>query len=106
VVDVVDVEVVVEVDDVVVDVDAAVVTGVVVEVVPDSVEVVAPLPSATDDEVAPESVAAGSSSLQPAIAMARRTRGSSRVDFTDEVCHAMWRLPDQRVCLVATFNKL
>lgn len=102
----VDVDVVVEVVDVVVDVDAAVVTGVVVDVVPDSDDVVAPLSPETDDEVAPESVVDESSSLQLDIAMARRMRGSSRVDFTDEVCHAMYRLPDQRVCLVATFNKL
>lgn len=101
----VDVEVVEEVVEVVVDVAAAVVTGVVVDVVPDSVDVVAAL-SLTVDEVAPDSVVAGSSSLQPAIVRAMRMRGSRRVDFTGEVCHAVCQLPDQGVCLVATFNKL
>jgi hypothetical protein len=102
----VDVEVVEVVVDVVVDVAAAVVTGVVVDVVPDSVDVVAALSLTVDEEVAPDSVVAGSSSLQLAIVSARRMRGSRRIDFTGEVCHAVCRLPDQGVCLVATFNKL
>ena len=92
--------------DVVVDVEAAVVTGVVVDVVPDSVDIVALLSTTADDEVAPDSVVAGSSSLQLAIVSAMRMRGSRRVDFTGEVCHAIYRLPDQGVGLVATFKKL
>lgn len=72
-----DVLVVVEVD---VDVGAAVVTGIVVVVdagVDDEV-----LETATDDEVEPESVVAGSSSLQPTIVKAMMTRGTSRAVFT------------------------
>jgi hypothetical protein len=70
----------VDVVDEVVDVGAAVVTGMVVLVVDDvaDVEVTAP----TDDEVDPLSVVAGSSSLQPAIARAMTTRDARRIDFT------------------------
>jgi hypothetical protein len=82
VVEVVDVVDDVDVVDVEVDVDAAVVTGVVVEVVPDSDDVVTPLSPTTDDEVAPESVVASSSPPQLAIVSAMRMRGSRRVDFT------------------------
>jgi hypothetical protein len=100
---VVDVEVVV-VDDVVVEVDGAVVTGMVVVVVSTAeVEV----SSETDDEVEPLSVVDALSSLpQPAMATAKRMKGSRRVDFTGEVWHAFYQLPDQGVCLVPTFNKL
>ena len=73
---------VVDVVDVVVDVDAAVVTGVVVEVVPDSDDVVTPLSTTTDDDVAPESVVSESSPPQLAIVRPMRMRGSRRVDFT------------------------
>ena len=95
---------VLDVVDVLVDVGAAVVTGMVVLVVADAADV--EVAAATDDEVDPLSVVAGSSSLHPAIARAMRTRGARRIDFTVEVWHASCRLPDQRVCLVATFNKL
>ncbi len=72
-------EVVVEVD-VDVEVGGAVVTGIVVVVeatVDDDV-----LETATDDEVEPESVVAGSSSLQPTIVNAMMTKGTSRAVFT------------------------
>ena len=64
-------------DDVVV--DAAVVTGVVVEVTDGWLVVVA---TATDDEVEPELVVAGSSLLQAAIETAMRITGTRRYDFT------------------------
>jgi hypothetical protein len=64
-------------DDVVV--DAAVVTGVVVEVTDGWLVVVA---TAADDEVEPESVVAGSSLLQAAIETAMRITGTRRDDFT------------------------
>ena len=67
---------VVDVVDVLVVVDAAVVTGVVVEVVPDSDDVVTPLSATTDDEVAPESVVEESSPPQLAIVRPMRMRGS------------------------------
>ena len=101
---VVDVEVVV-VDDVVVDVDGAVVTGTVVVVESAGAEV--EVSRATDDEVEPESVVDALLSLpQPASVTAMRMTGSRRVDFTREVWHALYRLPDQGVSLVPTFNKL
>ena len=101
---VVDVEVVV-VDDVVVDVDATVVTGIVVVVVSGGADV--EVSSAIDDDVEPPSVADEFLSLpQLASASAMRTKGSRRVDFTQEVWHAMYQLPDQGVGLVPTFNKL
>jgi hypothetical protein len=100
---VVDVEVVV-VDDVVVDVDGAVVTGTVV-VESDGADV--EVSCATDDDVEPTSVADEFLSLpQLASASAMRAKGSRRVDFTHEVWHAMYQLPDQGVGLVPTFNKL
>ncbi|MEO8263905.1 MAG: hypothetical protein ABI706_00185 [Ilumatobacteraceae bacterium] len=76
----VDVELVdVEVDDEV-EVDAAVVTGVVELVVDSGAEdVVAP---ETDDDVEPESVDAGASLLQATIVSATRTKGTRRSDFT------------------------
>ena len=71
-----DVEVVVDVDVVV---EAAVVAGVVVVVTTGSkVEVVLE----TDDDVEPESVVAGSSSLHAETASATRTSGTRRIDFT------------------------
>jgi hypothetical protein len=79
VVDVVVDDVVVDVD-VEVDVGAAVVTGIVVVVEAGLVDDV--LETATDDEVDPESVVAGSSSLQPTIVNAMMTRGTSRAVFT------------------------
>jgi hypothetical protein len=97
-------DVVVDVVEVLVDVEGAVVTGIVVDVVADDTDVV--VPSTTDDDVEPLSVVAGSSSLQLVAASAIRMRGRRRIDFTREVWHAICRLPDQRVCLVATFNKL
>ena len=101
---VVDVEVVV-VDDVVVDVEGAVVTGTVVVV--ESVGADVEVSSATDDEVEPESVVDALLSLpQPARVTAMRMKGSRRVDFTQEVWHALYQLPDQGVSLVPTFNKL
>jgi hypothetical protein len=75
VVDEVVVEVVVDVE-----VGAAVVTGIVVVVEEDVEEEV--LEAATDDEVEPESVVAGSSSLQPTIVSAMMTKGTSRAVFT------------------------
>jgi hypothetical protein len=103
VVDVVVDEVVVVVDDVV-DVGAAVVTGMVVVVVSGGAVVVV---SATrTDDVEPLSVVDGVSSLQPATAAVRRSKGRSRVVFTSEVWHARCLLPDQGVGLVSTFNKL
>ena len=75
------------VDDVVVDVDAAVVTGVVVVV--ESAGAVDEVSRATDDEVEPESVVDALSSLpQAARATTKRMKGSRRVDFTVEVWHA------------------
>jgi hypothetical protein len=73
------VDVVVEVDVVDVDVDAAVVTGMVVLV---AAGVDVDELSATDDEVEPESVVAGSSSLHPAIVNAMMTKGTRRAVFT------------------------
>ena len=78
----VDVEVVEVVVEVVVDVAAAVVTGVVVDVVPDSVDVVAALSLTVDEEVAPDSVVAGSSSLHEETDSATKTSGTRRIDFT------------------------
>jgi hypothetical protein len=72
-------EVVVEVE-VDVEVGAAVVTGIVVVVVAGVDELV--LETATDDEVDPESVVAGSSSLQPTTVNAMMTKGTSRAIFT------------------------
>ena len=101
---VVDVEVVV-VDDVVVVVEEVVVTGMVVVVVSGGADV--EVSSAIDDEVEPESVVDDFLSLpQPASAAAMTMTGSRRVNFTQEVWHAMWQLPDQGVGLVPTFNKL
>jgi hypothetical protein len=77
---VVDVDVVVEVVDVEVDVEAAVVTGVVVLVTGDVSDEV--LLVATDDDVEPESVVAGSSSLHPTTTRAIRISGTRRVGFT------------------------
>ena len=74
----VDVDVVEVVDDVVL-VDAAVVTGVVV-VVTAATDVVVSM--AIDDELEPESAEPEESSLQAAIASARRTTGTRRIDFT------------------------
>ena len=74
-VDVVDVEV-----DVVVEVDAAVVTGVVVLVVDSGAEDV--LAPETEEDVEPESVDAGPSLLHATIVSATRTRGTRRSDFT------------------------
>ena len=101
-VDVVVDDVVVVVDELV-DVEAAVVTGVVV-VVADGSEL--DVETASDDRVEPESVVAGSSLLHAARVSAMRTIGARHFDFTPEVWHALCRLPDQRVCLVTTFNKL
>jgi hypothetical protein len=71
-----EVEVVVDVE---VDVDAAVVTGVVVVVTTGvNVEVVLE----TKDDVEPESVVAGSSSLHAETASATRTSGTRRIEFT------------------------
>ena len=95
---------VVEVVDVLVDVDGAVVTGMVVLVVVVAADVV--VLSATVDDVEPLSVEAELSSLQPAASIPIRITGRRRVDFTAEVWHAPWSLPDQRVCFVTTFNKL
>ena len=77
------VEVVVDVVDVVVDVevvvDAAVVAGVVVVVTTGSdVELVL----AAEDDVEPESVVAGSSSLHAETASATMTSGTRCIDFT------------------------
>jgi hypothetical protein len=47
-----------------------------------------------------------SSLPQPAKAAAKRMKGSRRVNFTEEVWHALWQLPDQGVGLMTTFNKL
>lgn len=94
-------DVVVVVDDV--EVDAAVVTGVVV-VVAEGTDV--EVPEGSDDVVDPESVVVVSSLPQPVTAKAMMTRGMRRIDFTSEVWHAASRLPDQGVCLVSTFNKL
>lgn len=78
-VDVVD-DVVLEVVELVVEVGTAVVTGMVVLVVDAGAELdVAP---AAVDEVEPESVVAGLSSLQATTVSASRTRGTRRVDFT------------------------
>jgi len=72
-------DVVVVVDDVDVVVDAAVVTGVVVLVTTGSeVELVL----AADDDVEPESVVAGSSSLHAETDSATKTSGTRRIDFT------------------------
>jgi hypothetical protein len=71
-----DVEVVVDVE---VDVDAAVVTGVVV-VVTTGVKVEVVLE--TNDDVEPESVVAGSSSLHAETASATRISGTRRIEFT------------------------
>lgn len=103
VVEVVDVVVV---DDVVVDVDGAVVTGIVVVVVSAGAEV--EVSTAIDDDVEPVSVDDDEflSLPHPAIATAKTMKGTRRVDFTVEVWHAMFRLPDQGVSLVPTFNKL
>lgn len=93
-------------DDVVDDVevvDAAVVTGVVVEVTAGDVDDVL---TSGNDEVEPELAVVDESLLQPAITNATRTKGTMRVDFTPEVWHARSRLPDQGVGLVARFNKL
>jgi hypothetical protein len=79
VVDVVEVDEVDEVVDVDVDVEAAVVTGVVVLVTTDGSDVDEVPP--TDEEVEPESVVAGSSLLHPAIDSAM-TKGTKRVGFT------------------------
>ncbi len=87
----------------VVEVEGAVVTGVVVVVADTTVVDVAP---ETVDEVEPELVVCDSSPLQLAIVRATRTIGTRRFDFTVEVWHALCRLPDQGVCLVATFHKL
>jgi nicotinate-nucleotide pyrophosphorylase len=77
---VVDVEVVdVEVD-VEVEVEAAVVTGVVVLVLDNGAE--EELATATDEDVEPESVDAGSSLPHAAIVRATRTSGTRRSDFT------------------------
>ena len=93
------------VDEVVVDVDTAVVTGIVVVVVAASVEV--EVSSAIDEDVEPPSVVEAFLSLpQPARVTAMRMQGSRRVDFTLEVWHAFYQLPDQGVSLVPTFNKL
>jgi len=101
---VVDVGVVV-VDDGVVVVDDVVVTGMVVVVVSGGADV--EVSSAMDDEVEAESVVDDFLSLpQPTMAAAKRMKGSRRINFTEEVWHATWRLPDQRVGLVPTFNKL
>ena len=101
---VVDVEVVV-VEDVVVDVDGAVVAGMVVVVVSGGADV--EVSSAMDDVLEPESVVDDLSSLPQAARVAtRRMKGSRRVNFTGEVWHALWQLPDQGVGLVPTFNKL
>ena len=92
------------VDDVVVDVDSAVVTGVVVV---ESAGAEVEVSRAIDDEVEPESVVDALLSLpQPARARVMRMKGSRRVDFTQEVWHALYQLPDQGVSLVPTFNKL
>ncbi|MEO7370258.1 MAG: hypothetical protein ABIZ69_05310, partial [Ilumatobacteraceae bacterium] len=93
-VEVVDVEVVDVVDEVV-DVDGAVVTGIVVDVGAVASDVV--VSRATVDEVEPASVVAALSLLQPAAVMAMRMSGRRHVDFTREVWHALPRLPDQRV---------
>lgn len=77
---VVDVEVVdVEVD-VDVEVEAAVVTGVVVLVLDNGAD--EELATATDEDVEPESVEAGSSLLHATIVSATRTKGTRRSDFT------------------------
>lgn len=94
---------VVDVVDDVVEVETAVVAGVVVEVVDTSDDDVT---ADTDDEVEPESVVLDPSLLQPALITAMRATAARRFDFTREVWHASCRLPDQGVCLVATFNKL
>ena len=102
---VVDVVEVVVVDEVVVDVDVEVVAAMVVVVVSGVAEV--EVSSATDDDVEPLSlVAALWSLLQPATVAAMRMKGKKCVDFTREVWHALYRLPDQGVSLVTTFNKL
>jgi hypothetical protein len=95
---------VVEVVDEVVDVGAAVVTGMVVLVVVVAAEVV--VVSATDDDVDALSVEAELSSLHPAATIVSKSTGRRRMDFTPEVWHAPSRLPDQRVCFATTFNKL
>jgi hypothetical protein len=94
---------VVEVVDVLVDVDAAVVAGVVV-VVTSAVDV--EVATSIDDDVDDNSVVCVLSLLQPVAISAAATSGKKRTDFTPEVWHAASRLPDQRVGLVATFNKL
>jgi len=74
--------VVVDVDvvDVLVDVEGAVVTGMVVVVV--SVDADVEVLVSTDDDVDAESVAAPLSLLHAAIVSAMRTRGAIRIDFT------------------------
>jgi hypothetical protein len=71
---------VLEVVDVDVEVDAAVVTGVVVVVTAASTEV--ELLTAIDDDVDAESVDAALSLLHPAVASATRTNGTRQVGFT------------------------
>jgi len=71
---------VVDVLDEVVDVDAAVVTGIVVLVVVAAAELV--VVSATEDDVETLSVPAELSSLQPAATIAIRMTGRRRVGFT------------------------
>ncbi|HEY4609599.1 MAG TPA: hypothetical protein VIH06_10360 [Ilumatobacteraceae bacterium] len=95
---------VLDVVDEVVEVDAAVVTGIVVLVVVAGAELV--VVSATDDEVEALSVLAPPSSLQPAAKIAASITGTRQVAFTGRVWHAAYRLPDQRVGFVTTFNKL
>jgi hypothetical protein len=95
---------VVDVLDEVVEVDAAVVTGIVVLVVVAGAELV--VVSATEEDVETLSVPAELSSLQPAAKIAMRMTGRRRVGFTGRVWHAAHRLPDQSVGFVPTFNKL
>jgi hypothetical protein len=88
----------------VVEVGAAVVTGMVVVVEAGTVVLVVTI--GASDDVEPLPVVAGLSLLQAENASAMRATGTRRVDFTWEVCHAEYRLPDQGVGFVATFNKL
>ena len=63
--------------------------------------------TATDDDVEAESVVASPSSLHATSMDPRNDQwNESRRASQWQVWHASWRLPDQGVGLVATFNKL
>lgn len=93
----------VEVVDDVVEVEAAVVTGVVVLVAEGAEE---DETAETSDDVEPESAVLAALLLQPAIVTAMRNVEIRCLDFTPEVWHAPGPLPDQGVGLVSTFNEL